>query len=108
MADTFDFGDIVLGQSVGPYTDEINDENPPPWRRIFQPKQGRDLTVLYPEENNGKTTIELHMGTDISHTVTVSSAVGSDIIITDTIPQQMFGTQGTYDLEITTNTPPVV
>ena len=57
MADTFDFDDInaVLEQSVGPYTDDLGANSP--WRRIFQPKQGRDLTVLNPEENNGKTTI---------------------------------------------------
>ena len=57
MADTFDFGDIVLGQSVGPYTDDLGANSP--WRRVFQPKQGRDLTVLNPEfsANNGKTTI---------------------------------------------------
>ena len=57
MADTFDFGDIILGQSVGPYTDDLGANSP--WRRVFQPKQGRDLTVLNPEfsANNGKTTI---------------------------------------------------
>ena len=60
MANTFDFGDIVLEQSVGPYTDEIlNDENPPSQREVFQPKQGRDLIVLNPDifPNNGETTI---------------------------------------------------
>ena len=60
MADTFNFADIVLEQSVGPYTDEIlNDENPPSQREVFQPKQGRDLTVLNPDifPNNGETTI---------------------------------------------------
>ena len=57
MANTFDFGDIVLEQSVGPYTDEIVVENPPSQREVFQPKQGRDLRVLYPEENYGSASI---------------------------------------------------
>ena len=57
MANTFDFGDIVLEQSVGPYTDEIVVENPPSQREVFQPKQGRDLRVLYPNENYGSASI---------------------------------------------------
>ena len=48
---------FVYNQSVGPYTD--NYASSAPLRLVFEPKQGRDLTVLNPEfsMNNGKTTI---------------------------------------------------
>jgi len=54
--DTFDFGDIELEQSVGPYTDDLDNS---PWRRVFQPKQGRDLTVVNPNHqmSNGSSAI---------------------------------------------------
>ena len=54
--DTFDFGDIELEQSVGPYTDDLHYG---PFRQVFQPKQGRDLTVLNPDSpaSNGSSAI---------------------------------------------------
>ena len=47
---------FVEEQSVGPYTDNIDDSET---RTVFQPKRGRNLTVLNPEflENNSSSSI---------------------------------------------------
>ena len=46
----------IWKQSVGPYTDDLHYG---PFRQVFQPKQGRDLTVLNPDSpaSNGSSAI---------------------------------------------------
>ena len=51
------------------------------------------------------TSIHLAIG-DRERSVRVSSVSGYDITVTQTIPLQMVGREGSYDLEITSNTPP--
>ena len=51
--------------------------------------------------------IKIHLEiNDTPYSVTVSSASGSNITITEDIPPQMIGAEGIYDLEIISNTPP--
>ena len=51
------------------------------------------------------TSIHLEIG-DTPYSLTVSSVSGYNITVTEDIPAQMIGVEGTYDLEITSNTPP--